>query len=259
MEYAEQDRAAADATGAFPVVGRHGTSGVRYADSGSLPDEGLPDDGARLAGGARPASDSGRREGRPLMEISHVMSGGYPRADTTDSGFPEWGTADHGLARDGAPPRAGTADGGVRGPDESPGPFPRAERYPDTDTGSYPAGDWYAGYERYAGERHKRAGQPDEDSFKRVYARPADPREPRPPAAGYPMADDPGQASLAGRLTRLRPDRWIIAGGSLAAAVAVVVAFVMAGGSAATSGTRTGQTGTMHAAQPACVSPAPGR
>jgi hypothetical protein len=70
-------------------------------------------------------------------------------------------------------------------------------------------------------------------------------------------------SSLIRRIAWLRLDRWLIAVGSLAAAVAVIVAFATAGGSAATrgSGTRgsgTAQTGTTHGVQPACVSPATG-
>jgi hypothetical protein len=65
-------------------------------------------------------------------------------------------------------------------------------------------------------------------------------------------------ASLIRQLARLRLDRWLIAGGSLAAAVAVIIAFATAGGSAVTRGTGTAQTGTTHAVQPACVSPATG-
>ena len=80
------------------------------------------------------------------------------------------------------------------------------------------------------------------------------------PPAGYPARSPlAGRlALLAGRLARLRADRWVIAGGSLAAAAAVTVAFVMAGGSAAAPGSGTGQTATTHATQPACVTPAPG-
>ena len=80
------------------------------------------------------------------------------------------------------------------------------------------------------------------------------------PPAGYPARSPlAGRlALLAGRLARLRADRWVIAGGSLAAAAAVIVAFVMAGGSAAAPGSGTGHTATTHATQPACVTPAPG-
>jgi hypothetical protein len=65
-------------------------------------------------------------------------------------------------------------------------------------------------------------------------------------------------SSLIRQLARLRLDRWLIAGGSLAALVAVIVAFAVAGGSAATRGSGTAQTGATHAGQPACVSPATG-
>ena len=66
-------------------------------------------------------------------------------------------------------------------------------------------------------------------------------------------------SSLIRQLARLRLDRWLIAGGSLAAAVAVIIAFATAGGSAATPRSGTAQTGTTHAVQPACVSPGTGR
>lgn len=59
---------------------------------------------------------------------------------------------------------------------------------------------------------------------------------------------------LAERLYRLRPDRLILAGGSLVAAAAVVVAFMTAGN----TGTP-GQGAAPHATAPACVTPAPGR
>ena len=123
----------------------------------------------------------------------------------------------------------------------------------DGDTGIYPVADWYAGYEQYAREQDDRPGQPaaaEEQPLIRAYARPTDPREApghageRPaigyppgdhPADGYPaglpLADYPARSPLAGRLVRLQADRWLIAGGSLAAVAAVVVAFVMAGGS----------------------------
>jgi hypothetical protein len=54
---------------------------------------------------------------------------------------------------------------------------------------------------------------------------------------GYPdealRGGYPAEATVARRLARLRPDRWIIAGGGHAAAVAVVIAFATAGTSTA--------------------------
>lgn len=188
MEYGEHDRPGTSATGAFRRPGPANADGVRYADSGSLPDRTLPaDDALPGDGGAR----------------SRV--GGHVPAD---------------------------------------GRFPRVAWYPDADTGSYPVLDWRAGYERYAdalsAQPRAAAG---ERSLTRPYAGPADPRQARP-------AGDVIESPLAARLSRLRPDRWILAGGSLAAAVAVVVAFATAGGSSAPVPAKAGQ--------PACVSPAPG-
>jgi hypothetical protein len=167
-------------------------------------------------------------------------------------------------------------DRGAESPD-------RGGWYPDRD-GTAPAVDWYAGYEQYAGERAGQAPEPAGERFlTRVYARPADPRQGlpdgnpgRPPDGNpgrppdddterLPLADYPAMSSLIRRLARLRLDRWLIAGGSLAAAVAVIVAFATAGGSgamprgtAATPGSGTAQTGTTHVVQPVCVSPGTG-
>ena len=41
MGYTDHDWSDADATGAFPALGRPGTDGVRYADSGWRPDDAL--------------------------------------------------------------------------------------------------------------------------------------------------------------------------------------------------------------------------
>jgi len=77
--------------------------------------------------------------------------------------------------------------------------------------------------------------------------------------AGSPTADPPH-----GRLARLRPDRWILAAGGLAAAVAVIVAFATAGGSATADTAKTAQTATAHTATvradlPGCIPPRAGR
>jgi hypothetical protein len=142
--------------------------------------------------------------------------------------------------------------------------------YPDGEDTS-PAVDWYAGYEHYASEP---AGQVPEAAgerfLTRVYARPADPRQgppdgdperpsldPEGPSLDPqrpPLEDYPAMSSLIRRLARLRLDRWLIAGGSFAAAVAVIIAFA----TAATPRSGTAQTGTTHVVQPACVSPATG-
>ena len=78
--------------------------------------------------------------------------------------------------------------------------------------------------------------------------------------AGYERFTSEDKARPEGRLFaeqlyRLRPDRLVLAGGSLVAAAAVAIALATAGGSAALPP----RTATTHAAQPACVSPAPGR
>jgi hypothetical protein len=78
--------------------------------------------------------------------------------------------------------------------------------------------------------------------------------------AGYERFTSEDKARPEGRpfaqqLYRLRPDRLVLAGGSLAAAAAVAIAFATAGGSA----TLPPRTAATHAAVPACVSPASGR
>ncbi len=218
--------------------------------------------------------------GNGLTDGGHLAkSGGHAEGAFPDGGFP--GGAFPGNAF----PDGGAAPGGG---------FQRGGRELDADTGIYPVDDWYAGYEQYAREQDDRPGQPSaaaagEQPLIRTYARPADPREAPGsagewPAASHPPGDHPADghpadghpgglplagyparsplagrlALLAGRLARLRADRWVIAGGSLAAAAAVIVAFVMAGGSAAAPGSGTAQTATTHATQPACVTPAPG-
>jgi hypothetical protein len=223
MGCAEHDDLEADATRAFRVFRPPSADGIRYVDSGSLPEGAPPPDDDRLPKGAPPPDDS---------------------------------------------------------------------RLPDADTGTFPVLDWYAGYERYADDQsgQSQAGA-EEPSFTRAYARPADPRQAPPsshdqdpwsrgsrPAALPPLTDlasaqlppadfasdrhslgeHAQELPLAARLARLRPDRWILAAGGLAATVAVIVAFTTAGGSTATPGARTAQTATLHTIQPACVSPVPG-
>jgi hypothetical protein len=164
---------------------------------------------------------------------------------------------------------------GIRYADSGVLPYVDSGVPPDAGTGVYPVIDWYAGYERFAGDQAgdrptaapRMAG---EQPFRRVYARPADPWE-ASSSGGEPgwmrdhgrrpgessLADYPAQVTLARRLAGLRPDRWIIAGGGLAAAVAVTIAFATAGGSTATRPATT-QSATGHVTPPACVSPAPG-
>jgi hypothetical protein len=314
MGYTDHDWFEADATGAFPVFGRPDADGVRYADSGLLPDDVLPadegwfpadgaqaPDGALLSGSARAShvSQAGTRVAHGY-EIAHESpltdAGRHGSGLTVGDRFAESGGDAEGSASDAFPPVGAYSGEG----------FPAAGQDVAGDTGDYPMDDWYAGYEQYAGEEDDRPGQrrtaAEEETLVRTYARPADPREAagfagqpsvtgQPPAAGQPtgdrldgghqdggyqdelsLADYADRSSLAGRIVRLRPDRWLIAGGGLAAATAVVVAFVMAGGSgsaampgsAARPGSGTAQTATMqsaaaHASPPVCVTPAPGR
>ena len=301
MEHTGQDLPGTDATGAFPAFGRPGADGVQYADSGFLPDDAMPANAGRPAYSSRPADDdrltcgvratagsglartTGLAEIRHLAEASHLADGadrpdagwsmnGYrlpdpsqltemsslpcngwltDTSDPTDTGDPT-GTGDF---KDTSDPTGGVEffpRGGVY-PD-------RGGWYPDGDDTS-PAVDWYAGYERYAGEQAGQATEAAGERFlTRVYARPADPRQgpPDDDPGRAPLADHPAMASLIRQLARLRLDRWLIAGGSLAAAVAVIIAFATAGGSADTPRSGTAQTGTTHVVQPACVSPAAG-
>jgi len=301
MEHTGQDLPGTDATGAFPAFGRPGADGVQYADSGFLPDDAMPANAGRPAHSSRPADDdrltcgvratagSGLARTTGLAEISHLAEASHlaDGADRPDAGWsmngyrlPDpsqltemsslpcngWLTDTSDPTDTGDPTGTGdfkdTSDptGGVEF-------FPRGGVYPDRG-GWYPDGDdtspavdWYAGYERYAGEQ---AGQDTEAAgerfLTRVYARPADPRQgpPDDDPGRASLADYPAMASLIRQLARLRLDRWLIAGGSLAAAVAVIIAFATAGGSAATRGSGTAQTGSTHAVQPACVSPATG-
>ena len=332
MGYTDHDWFEADATGAFPVFGRPDADGVRYADSGLLPDDVLPADEGwfpdvrRPADGAHVPDGAHAPDGALLSDSARApyasQASGGSRAGARvahgyeiahESPLTDAGRRGSGLTDgDRFAESGGHADGGSSGD-----AFPAVGAYPgggilaagqdvDGDTGDSPMVDWYAGYEQYAGEEDDGAGQrrtaDEEETLVRTYARPADPREAagfagqppvtgQPPAAGQPtgdhldggyqdggyqdelsLADYPDRSSLAGRIVRLRPDRWLIAGGGLAAAAAVVVAFVMAGGSgsaampgsAATPGSGTAQTATMqsaaaHASPPVCVTPAPGR
>jgi hypothetical protein len=106
--------------------------------------------------------------------------------------------------------------------------------------------DQYAGYERFTGN--------EAPPFTRARVGPGYPWQGVQPVArptGRPFTGRP----FTERLGRLRPDRLVLAGGSLAAAAAVAIAFATAGGSA----TIPPRTTATHAAQPACVSPAQGR
>jgi hypothetical protein len=149
------------------------------------------------------------------------------------------------------------------------GRFPPTRWYPDADTGIYPVLDGYAGYQMDADEPP--APEADRRSARPPGAdrRPARPPEvdhdpARPAPAGYPrvlseLAGSPAAGPPPGRVARLRPDRWILAVGGLAATVAVIVAFATAGGSAAANTAQPANTATAHTALPGCVPPGAGR
>jgi len=297
MEYTGQDLPGTDATGAFPAFGRPGADDVQYADSGFLPDGAMPANArpaysSRLTDDVRVSMGGGRlAEISHLAEVSHLAAdagrsdGDWPVNDNRlpdpsqltemsslpgnnwlmDNGSPTENIypTDADDLEDASDPAGGGEffprdgwypDRGAESPD-------RGGWYPDGDDTS-PAVDWYAGYEQYAGERAGQAPEPAGERFlTRVYARPADPRQEPPDGDPErpPLADYPAMSSLIRQLARLRLDRWLIAVGSLAAAVAVIIAFATSGGSAATPRSGTAQTGTTHAAQPVCVSPGTGR
>jgi hypothetical protein len=105
---------------------------------------------------------------------------------------------------------------------------------------AHAGGDRYAGYERFTGD--------EAPPFTRARVQPVVQSvvEPVVQPTGRPLAE---------RLSRLRPDRLVLAGGSLAAAAAVAIAFATAAGSSTPLPPHTAAT---HAARPACPSPAPG-
>jgi hypothetical protein len=283
MGYADHDDPGADAPGefgAFRAVHHEDADGIRYADSGVLPDDGLrpgdvprPDgdrvaDGGRFPGaGSRADSDTGVY---PVIDwyagyegFAGDQAGDRPTAAPRTAGEQPFRRV---YARP-ADPRGAPSSGGEPGGMRDHGRRPTAG-YPDA-----PPRAGYVG-------RPPRAGYPDELPF------PGYPDElpiagylselPIPgypdelpiagylselPIPGYPdessLADYPAEVTLARRLAGLRPDRWIIAGGGLAAAVAVTIAFATAGGSTATRPATT-PSATGHVTPPACVSPAPG-
>jgi hypothetical protein len=118
--------------------------------------------------------------------------------------------------------------------------------YPEAS--AHPGDDRYAGYERFTG---------NEAPVTRAYARLVTRARAEPGCRwqGAQPTVQPTGRLLAERLCRLRPDRLVLAAGSLAAAAAVAIAFATAGGSTTTLPPRTVAT---HATQPACVSPAQG-
>jgi hypothetical protein len=180
-----------------------------------------------------------------------------PRAAATSGAF--WPSGPHSA-------------NGVRYADS--GRFPRAGWHPDADTGIYPVLDGYPGHQRFAGEppapgAHQRLARPPELDHDQAHLAPVGYPPARRAPAGYPpalgeLAGFPAAGPPPGRLARLRPDRWILAIGGLAAAVAVIVAFATAGGSttantAKTAQTATTRTATTHAVLPGCVWPRAGR
>lgn len=255
MGYADHEDPGADALGAFGafrVVHHENADGIRYADSGVLPDadSGVPpDDGLRPGDVPRPGG--GRVAG------GDRFPGAGSRADADTGVYPviDWYAGYERFAggQAGDQPTAAPLAAGEQ-------PFRRVYARPADPRGaSSPGGE--PGRMRDHGRRPA-AGYPDAPPRAGYAGRP--PRVGYPdelPIAGYPgessLADYPADVTLARRLARLRPDRWIIAGGGLAAAVAVAIAFATAGGSTATRPPTT-QSATGHVTQPACVSPAPG-
>jgi hypothetical protein len=241
MGYADHDDPGADAPGAFGAfraVHHENADDIRYADSGAPPGDGL-----------RPDADTGAY---PVIDwyagyerFPGDQAGDRPTAAPRTAGEQPFTRV---YARP-ADPRGASSPGGEPGWMRDHGRRPAAG-YPDdpprTGYAGRPPRAGYAGRPPRAGYAGQppRAGYPDEL-----------------PIAGYPgessLADYPAEVTLARRLARLRPDRWIIAGGGLAAAVAVAIAFATAGGSTATRPATT-QSATGHVTQPACVSPAPG-
>jgi hypothetical protein len=276
MEYTDHDSPRAGTASAL-WVHHESADSVRYADSGSFPDDSLsPSDALRPLG--KPHQEDG------LHAADMPRQGGDPHViDASHRSGALW--SESALS-----PTALRPDGGPL-PDGGRGRGPGAGLRADAETGTYPVLDRYAGYERFAGEPSAQPEAAGERPFTRVYARPADPRRARlpgdddqrrtgrrgqPPAGRYPAESAragypaelprpdcpavgyPAAAGLGSRLAGLRADRWIIAGGSLAATVAVVVAFATAGGSA-TAHPATTRTAATHVTQPACVSSAPRR
>ena len=139
------------------------------------------------------------------------------------------------------------------------GRFPRAGWYPDADTGIYPVLDGYPGCQGYAGEPPAAGADRQPAGPPEIAHDPAHPAPAGDPAVRTELAGSPAAGPQPGRLARLRPDRWIVACGGLAATVAVVVAFATAGGSPTANTARTAQTAPAHAALPGCASPGAGR
>lgn len=255
MGYADHDDPGADALGAFGafrVVHHENADGIRYADSGVLP---YVDSGAPPGDGLRPGDVPHPDSGRVADGGRFPGAGSRPDADTGVYPVIDWYAGYERFPGDQAGDRVAAAP---RTAGEQ--PFTRVYARPADPRGaSSPGGE--PGWMRDHGRRPA-AGYPDDPPRAGYAGRP--PRAGYPdelPIAGYPgessLADYPAEVTLARRLARLRPDRWIIAGGGLAAAVAVTIAFATAGGSTATRPPTT-QSATGHVTQPACVSPAPG-
>ena len=213
MGYTDHDWSDADATGAFPALDRPGTDGVRYADSGWLPDDALLTDDVRLAG-ARPLADGTRVAGGSRVPDGSRVAGGARVAHGLEIAHegPLMDASRHargnGLTDGGRLANSGGHTGGRHScgwlsgdafPDGGASPgggFQRGGRELDADTGVYPVDDWYAGYEQYAREQDDRPGQPSaaaagEQPLIRAYARPADPREAPGSAGEWPAASQP--------------------------------------------------------------------
>lgn len=231
MRYAEHEGPGDDATRTFRALRTPATDGVRYADSGSVPDRG----GRFALAGWQPRADDDTYPAPDLYAGYEEYAGEPPEAAPERS-------LTRVYARP-ADPRQGPRPGDAPRP---PGREPVLQRREPAPTG-----------------RPLAAGSPGEISHgDRAPRLPLGEPAPEPwlgESAPEPwLAADAPRGTLAGRLSRMRADRWVLAAGGLAAAAAVTIAFVTAGGSGAAGQSGTARTAPVTATRPACVSPAPG-
>jgi hypothetical protein len=247
MGCAEHDDLEADATRAFRVFRPPSADGIRYADSGSLPEGAPPPDDDRLPKGAPPPDDSRLPDADtgtfPVLD----WYAGYERYADDQSGQSQAGAEEPSFTRAyarPADPRQAPPSSHDQDPPTSHDQDPPTSHDQDPPT-SHDQDPWSRG--------SRPAALPPLTDLASAQLPPADFASDR-----HSLGEHAQELPLAARLARLRPDRWILAGGGLAATVAVIVAFTTAGGSTATPGARTAQTATLHTIQPACVSPVPG-
>ena len=129
---------------------------------------------------------------------------------------------------------------------------------PDMDTGAYPIirgaggeGSGYAGGEGSGGAGGEGSGGAGGEGSEEDYPDPFG-------RTGVP-GQEFGVPSLRARIARLHPDRWILAIGSMAAAVTFVAAVAAAGGSTTQGRAVVPGAVVAPAAAPGCVFPASGR